>query len=196
MQNLPRIGDKFGRWTILGEFRQHGARHYTYVKIACECGTVKWRELSLLRSRNRQGYLQGCIVCRHKAHGAQTIGSYMRAIYKHICPWMTIPHAEFLATQNCFYCGAPPLNRVNLPRKILGNFCGRYQGLDEVVYGEGHGIKNILPCCIACNKAKGNQSLKDFCVWYNRRRQGMYLLFPSKIIKAAIQCGEHLLLLG
>jgi hypothetical protein len=186
---LPSSGCVFGNWRILGEFQRRGKRQYTYAKVICLCGRVQWRELSLLRSRARLRQPQACMFCRHLGHGKQTVGSYLRAIYKSKCPWLSHAQAEFLAKLNCFYCGTPPQNHTILPRTIVEPLHVIYQGLDEVKYGDGHIIGNVLPCCIACNKAKSNYSLEQFCDWYNRRRSSRYQLSPAKIKAEADRFG-------
>jgi transposase len=188
-QPLPLAGAKFGDWTATGESRRQGKKKQFYIEVTCVCGTIYWRELSLLRSRVRQGRPQGCMRCRHMKHGEQTIGSYMRAIHRTKCPWMTLNQSEVLAKQACFYCGAEPQNQAKCPRTVVENFHGVYQGIDEVVYGAGHTIGNILPCCITCNKAKNNRSLDVFCAWYNRRRPRRYQLTPARIVEAAREFG-------
>lgn len=55
-----------------------------------------------------------------------------------------------LLAANCFYCGAPPRNRI---KRLL--FTYLYQGIDRLNNDKGYVDGNVLPCCGACNSIKG-----------------------------------------
>jgi hypothetical protein len=57
-----------------------------------------------------------------------------------------------LSIQDCFYCGAKPKNKTELPSN----------GLDRIDNNKGHSIDNVVPCCIYCNKSKRNFSFDQF----------------------------------
>lgn len=86
----------------------------------------------------------------------------------------------------CFYCeyqdGANRKNIIfELSRKQFFdlifancNYCGiesvpnQKNGVDKIIPKEGYIANNSVPCCWACNRAKGSLSLEEFQVWSNR----------------------------
>ncbi len=59
--NVPPIGTKFSRWTVVGNFRP-GERKKYEIKCKCDCGTQKYVRLhTLLNGRSK-----GCQKCGKK----------------------------------------------------------------------------------------------------------------------------------
>jgi hypothetical protein len=190
-RDWPEIGSTVGGYSVLAmTSTTQGAK----MKARCvECGRVAWKELSAVRSAVKAGRPSACKNCRPwRQLKPNPLGRHLRAVYKRNFAGISLPQLQILITSACFYCGGPPTNVFRTDRRKTANEVIRYQGIDEVVYGAGHVLGNMLPCCIVCNKAKNNHSLDDFCAWYNRRRIHRYRLSPEKLIKAARDLGEHL----
>ena len=186
----PFIGEKLGTHTVTAVTR---TKRGTMVKLLCLCGEVSWKEYVATRSRVRLGGNVGCKMCRARGMEKSNLrGRAILAQWKTRMPWLTITMCEYIGTQNCFYCGGVPSNRFIVVRKALETRALTYQGVDEVEYGRGHTIGNILPACILCNKAKSNRSLMDFCLWWNRRRTKRYRFTPASLIQAAREFGNQL----
>lgn len=74
-----------------------------------------------------------------------------------------------ISQEKCHYCGSEPSNSMNLFKysyykgsenaKKNGTFI--YNGLDKVNNNEKHYYKNIVPCCIICNRAKGDRAYNE-----------------------------------
>jgi hypothetical protein len=75
---------------------------------------------------------------------------------------MTLTRVQFkkLTTSPCHYCGSAPSNE-----HCAGYGSYLYNGLDRVDNKEGYTPKNVVPCCLRCNKAKGASSAEDFIKW-------------------------------
>ena len=59
----------------------------------------------------------------------------------------------------CLYCGEQNLNFA---------YGIRYNGLDRVDSSDGYSMDNCVPCCIICNRAKGNMTQKEFYMWISK----------------------------
>jgi hypothetical protein len=76
-----------------------------------------------------------------------------------------------LSQQACFYCGREPytIYNVGTNRPIQqrnsfqmeeGNFT--YNGLDRIDNSKGHTPDNVRPCCVRCNRARNDMTVKEF----------------------------------
>ena len=64
-----------------------------------------------------------------------------------------------LSSNNCYYCGCKPSNKL----KNKGKLILVYSGLDRVDSSiKEHSNDNCIPCCKSCNIIKHGQSLEDF----------------------------------
>lgn len=84
-----------------------------------------------------------------------------------------ITFEEFLSvlSDECHYCGGPGIPRLNTSKTESIRYCG----LDRVDSGKGYSVKNCVPCCKVCNRAKSNMSYQDFVEWMSdlvKFRQG------------------------
>lgn len=64
----------------------------------------------------------------------------------------------------CAYCGAPPKNKIPLPRstrKTIDTFIFLYQGIDRKDNALGYVPGNCVPCCGRCNSIKGKHLSHD-----------------------------------
>ncbi len=61
---------------------------------------------------------------------------------------LSVEQVEALASQDCFYCEAPPANnRAGL----------LYNGIDRKNNDQGYVVGNCVPCCHRCNSVKGDK---------------------------------------
>jgi hypothetical protein len=70
-----------------------------------------------------------------------------------------------LTKSECYYCGAPP-SAVSGRDKHNGKYV--YNGIDRVDSNEGYTVKNSVPCCKQCNRAKRNLTHVAFVCWIKR----------------------------
>src|ERR1700676_4273069 len=86
-----------------------------------------------------------------------------------------------LSQQPCHYCGDLPSNLFNkyinkegelTNEKVSKEWAAQayftYNGLDRIDSSIIHLENNIVPCCIKCNIAKRDMSVKEFRMWIER----------------------------
>lgn len=78
-----------------------------------------------------------------------------------------------ITSKNCFYCDMAPIQistitSSNLSSRAIKHAEYIYNGIDRVDNTKGYEIKNCVPCCSMCNRAKRDYSLSDFINWINR----------------------------
>lgn len=66
---------------------------------------------------------------------------------------------EDLITQECEYCGSPPLKQII---RSKGSFLTYISGIDRINNNDGYHLDNCVPCCKYCNYAKGTMDLDDW----------------------------------
>lgn len=98
--------------------------------------------------------------------GENRIWSFMKNNCRQRGVALTISREEYLAlaASACTYCGAPPKNRVPLPRstgKTTDSFIFLYQGIDRKDNALGYVPGNCVPCCGKCNSIKGKYLSHD-----------------------------------
>jgi hypothetical protein len=167
---LVKVGDKFGRLTVTAIFRQ---RARVNLQCLCECGTQ-------FRTQARHVVTGATISCgcfrkthvgginRDKRRKAPGHASFLNLFHTYRAQArkrsleFSILQEEFkiLTKQQCHYCGCPPSQE-----HCAGFGAYVYNGLDRVDNSGGYTIKNCVPCCNRCNRAKGTASLAEFSVW-------------------------------
>lgn len=73
-----------------------------------------------------------------------------------------------LTQKPCNYCNSPPSN-VHAPKQYYGPYI--YSGIDRIDNEKGYDKENIVPCCMACNKAKGTLTYDEFMLWLDQVTQ-------------------------
>ena len=92
-------------------------------------------------------------------------GAYERLCAKKRGLSFLLKYEEFssLIQQDCYYCGIPPQNFLNLKNKQF-----YYSGLDRVNNRIGYELLNVVPCCKFCNIAKGTKTPEEFSNWLKK----------------------------
>lgn len=80
LRNLPKVGEKFGRFTVISTELKAGnliglseVDRNLYCKVKCECGTIAWRGIENLRN----GKVKGCKSCGRRTNNIfSVINSY------------------------------------------------------------------------------------------------------------------------
>ena len=158
-------GSKYGRLTVvkLSHKDNRWRRHYLCL---CECGTEKIVQAGLLKSGNTKSC--GCLSRESKARRLpdnrndvnQIILGYKRhAEAKGREFSLTYEQVKEIIEKPCTYCG---VSHSNKKRDYVYNGMDRYDNAKGYIYG------NVLPCCIICNRAKGNMQPVEFFDWLKR----------------------------
>lgn len=67
-----------------------------------------------------------------------------------------------ISSQNCFYCGRPPLNKTKRHNRPTIRGYYRWNGLDRIDNGIGYRWANVVPCCAICNRMRMGMSQDEF----------------------------------
>lgn len=84
---------------------------------------------------------------------------------------LTAEDIEYIVSLTCEYCGAEPQKRSSFKhitnKKIQVAMEGQHyyaNGIDRVDNQVGYTLENCVPCCSACNSAKGSMPVGE---WLN-----------------------------
>lgn len=170
-QDLPC--EKFGSLVVIGQRSvSFAGRKRTIVDVVCDCGTVKsvgkdwllgqgdkascgcgrtesWLNSLMLRISNIQ-------FAFNKLHY-----EYSRAAKaKNLVYRLTDLELSF-CLEPCIYCGDEPSRKISRGG-VFSNESVLVTGLDRIDNDCGYVKRNIVSCCIECNKSKSSRSVVDF----------------------------------
>lgn len=157
-------GQRFDKLVVLSEHeeRMSSGRVRTFWKCLCDCGKTTWAQVSVLQSGHKRSC--NCLWDSTLPEGEADLRAKYRS-YKAGAPKrkldfsITIEDFKAIASQNCHYCGEPPPNTK--VREVF-NGSSRTNGIDRKNNLIGYVLTNCLPCCQACNRAKGTMTYEDF----------------------------------
>jgi hypothetical protein len=147
------VGDTIGLWTIL-EYPYKSKK----VLVRCTCGTQEWRWLSNFSS----GKSKSCRQCLKNSPELLTYNHTKRTAVRRKIAWqLSFEQWLMIATEDCYYCGSPPANKVS-------SFGFTYNGVDRVDSTGTYEMNNCVASCLTCNRAKSNKTQKEFYEWVCR----------------------------
>lgn len=173
------IGRTYGRLTVVAcdGYRATNThpRERLYWRCRCECGI----ERSFCAQSVKRGGSKSCgcfardrasELCRGRVSPSRKefgeanrnmVLMYYRNRAKRLGRQFTLSRDEFfdLIAAPCFYCGAPPSNRMNW-KGCYGTCI--YSGVDRADNSIGYVPGNCVPCCAACNRSKNTMSSAQF----------------------------------
>lgn len=129
---------------------------------SCGCLVKEMSKLTIqkLHDFQRSQYPSG------KANQNATLRIYKKSAEKRKIPWELSEETVLkLFSQNCFYCGAPPMNCAD-KKNSRGAFI--YNGIDRKDNNLGYTIENCVSCCGICNRAKNQMPFDAFSAWLDR----------------------------
>jgi len=174
---MPRIKDMMGyrveRLEVIGLSGRdkHGAALW---KCKCDCGNIRFLTRGMLiYGRNKSC---GCYKrermsnMRRKPFGEAArnrLYPFYRNAAKRRNLLFDLSRDEFnsMLIKNCYYCGSYPSN-ISKSEHYNGDFI--YSGIDRKDNEIGYTLKNCVPCCIICNRAKNSLSFDEFLAWIGR----------------------------
>jgi hypothetical protein len=171
-------GLRFGRLVVTGS--AVGSRYGTSTWLTkCDCGqtvTVSRRDLvagCTISCGCRQAEIRANLKFVKSRLPNDVYGQrdllrvYKRnARYRNLIFDLTEQEFTNITTSPCSYCGAPPS-----PRSISEGRFYLCNGIDRVDNARGYTTDNVVPCCSACNTAKGTLSKGSFEEWLIRVQQ-------------------------
>lgn len=176
---IDLIGKRFGRWVVIK--RAPTKNRVTFWLCKCDCGNEK--EVSGNSLRKGDSISCGCYKkeltsTRVKLENGlasknSTFNNY-KLLAKKSNRLFELSFEEFLdlTQQSCHYCGSKP-NNIKKSQYNSGDFI--YSGIDRMDNTKGYTIKNCVPCCETCNKAKRNLTYTEYISWIKKSYEYMGL---------------------
>lgn len=166
------IGQTFGRLKIeecLGS-RVYGSSRQKFWRCACVCGnSVEVNTTRLIHGQKSCGCLRLETVSKRRTDPQASAKRNVLSMYKRCAKsrnlvWtLTDQEALLLMSQNCFYCGVTPSNISRDSYDRLWDFI--YNGIDRLDNSLGYIRTNCVTCCLICNRAKSDMTVKQFFDW-------------------------------
>jgi hypothetical protein len=169
-KTLNIIGNKYGRWTVLGTAPKRGK--LIYWKCRCDCG----REYEQFGGNLKNGNSFGCAICAGRklpdgqAGFNRAFHDYEMGAKRRNLAWdLTREYARELFLKDCSYCG-----KKVMEEPVTGYTCGKftvpffYNGIDRIDNKQGYIMGNVTTCCMICNRAKNSMSVEVFQAWIDR----------------------------
>lgn len=161
-------GQQFGRWRVISESEERYSNGLVLWNCICDCGSTK--KVNGASLRNGKSSSCGCLrlevvrLQEYEASFNKLYSSYMREA-KTRGYQFAITKEEFrcITSQNCFYCGSPPVRECKNNGKkshFYGNYT--YNGIDRVNNSKGYIKENCVPSCFTCNQMKLKMNQDDF----------------------------------
>lgn len=166
------IGETFGRLTVIS-FSHFSGKHRRHYLCRCECGGEKTVQKTLLKNGNTRSC--GCLSREQKLaqrlpKDAGVINNLVLQYKRHardrgIEFKLTRDRVESLVRSSCDYCGDPAGN-LKKTKNFREGF--PHNGIDRIDSARAYEEGNVVPCCGACNRAKGAMSREAFVALASR----------------------------
>ncbi len=184
LRNYPRKdlkGKKINKLFVLkfnGYKQEWGVRRAHWL-CKCDCGNIRdisdnvlkngqkscGCELEEYRRWAKDNYIPSNIKPKGEASFNRLYGNYKDRAEKILKIKFELTKDEFkiITQQRCFYCNTNPQQSMCGRGKKSGVYI--YNGIDRINNSIGYTIKNVVPCCGICNKAKRDMPFSEFIQW-------------------------------
>lgn len=160
------LSQKFGRLLVVAKDKSTSCG--VYWLCLCDCG-----EKRIMLGRNlRTGKTKSCNCYQresaskfHSGPEGECAKNQCYNNYRHLARARKIKFEltkeQFfkLTKENCFYCGCPPLQSIEI---VSGNGAYLYNGVDRFDNTKHYTLENCVPSCGTHNKMKLNMTAEDF----------------------------------
>ena len=165
-----KVGEKFNKLTAL-KYVNH--RETKKGKVAqwlfkCDCGKECIKDEINVRRNHTKSCSRSCKPYLGKGIALENAlyEKYKRtALDRNLEFNITKEELISLSKQNCYYCNISPLQKYYKKDKTEVLL---YNGIDRIDNLKGYTKNNCNTCCIRCNTAKNNMSVKDFKDWFHK----------------------------
>lgn len=160
-----KVGDRFGKLTVLSIYRDAKNRRYMSVCI-CDCGNTK-SNVSIRNLQRQSATHCGCstdysnmgLPLGEAAFNSLVSTYKSNARNKELEFTLTNEECLTLFQGNCYFCGQIPSEK-HTKKNIKGSFT--YSSIDRIDSSSGYISGNVASCCTACNYLKSNRSNTNF----------------------------------
>ena len=130
---------------------------------SCGCLKIEKIKHTGFLNRNMSGVTPFNILYQRYKNNAKS----RRLIFR-----LTKSEFKKLINRPCFYCQQPPskiIHNYKRPKDFI-----KYNGIDRKNNTVGYIKNNCVTCCIFCNRAKYNCTLKEFTTWLKNIRENTH----------------------
>ena len=173
MKRIDLTGKTFGYLHVISFYKSE--KHGCLWRCQCICGKIiPVRGVNLRTKRTKSCGCKTAIMIAKKLR-KKTNEAAFNALYgaykkcakdRKLDFCLTKKDVRKLTSSNCFYCGSKPRKIRKPTSKKSKNYT--YNGIDRVDNNKGYFMKNCVPCCTICNRAKFNLPVRQFKAWINR----------------------------
>jgi hypothetical protein len=154
------VGKRFGRLVVISKLNIKAKNGCPIVECICDCGNITNVIVSNLTSSSSLTVSCGCYnrdKNLSKNPWQTEYNSYIgNTVKKRNIPFsLTTQEFQQICSQNCFYCGEEPSQKMDVGR-------GFKNGIDRFDNEVGYQMYNCVPCCWTCNRMKGKLSSQEF----------------------------------
>lgn len=135
----------------------------TYWRFKCDCGNFKILRSNKVFVKFKPTKSCGCFKKNITNNPAFNLvfSSYLKGAKRRSLNFnLSVDEFKNITSKNCFYCGINP-NKISKTT----NHTYLYNGIDRKNNKIGYNLKNSLPCCTLCNKAKRDLDYEVFISW-------------------------------
>jgi len=169
-KNPLKIGQQFGRLTIISTAPRNKKNRMLLYVCKCQCGTIRTiYKQNLFQNKTKScGCLQKELL--GKRFRKEKYTSSFNTLYLQYKTSAKRRNIKFKLTKNdvkritskpCYYCNELP-NNVLLSHKSRCNGAYRHNGIDRLDSSKAYTNNNSVPCCTYCNYAKNDLSKTHF----------------------------------
>ena len=190
---IDRTGQQYGLLTVIqfSGTQERRGRMATFWLCRCKCG----REKTVAGANLASGATQSCgnhpkaLVLPPGQSGRNAVlKTYKGHARRRGLAWeLDDEDFDWLTSQDCFYCGAPPSN-VHTLQSGRNPFV--YSGIDRMDNDLPYTPGNVCPACAQCNRAKMNMPYGEWLAWLARITEYLWFhpeIMPSLALRAAGQ---------
>jgi 5-methylcytosine-specific restriction endonuclease McrA len=166
------VGNKYNRLFVV-ELDHKDNKSRKFYLCLCDCGNKKILNGALIKSGNTKSC--GCLaketrkatrISLHHSEVTAVYLGYKRHARDRGYKWkLNRNDVESIIKNKCYYCGSTASN-IKITKNTIIPL--KYNGIDRVNNRIGYTLKNIVPCCRICNRAKGNLTKSKYIKWINK----------------------------
>jgi 5-methylcytosine-specific restriction endonuclease McrA len=165
-------GDHVNNWTIK-RFELKGKNKVIIAQCICGKEKVFWKNNSVLNTKTCGcGLDKSGLTSKQRRTILLRMQGYKSGAKNRNIKWC-LTYDEFVkaSTKNCFYCNEKPRKinamsapslKADTPNFNYNDYNVLFTGLDRLDSSKDYTLNNVVSCCVMCNRAKSDMTIKEF----------------------------------
>ena len=164
MKKIWHIGDIINNFELIENLKGFNNRN-DYWKVKCSCNNILILRIDNIINRkkcNCNNISKNCLLLNQNNKSiSSSFYLYKYKAKERNYDWnLNIDEFYNIIIKNCHYCNNSPSNVTKSKDQLFIQ-----SGIDRVDNTLGYDIKNCVPCCKDCNRAKSDKTLNEFKEW-------------------------------